>query len=162
MNAARIWRSWLQWSGQSLHCGMSPSSRSAIWRWHPHRKPVAEILCRKGAADCECRTDNHRKKLHCVAPLLTEEMSAQHPQLPRVAAGVGALAFGFGLELLRRNLLTRLAKPVRATPKLLPAQSIMDLKDALTPQSVRTQKLPKGYEIQETAIYISRVIRKVR
>lgn len=86
----------------------------------------------------------------------------QHPQLPRVAAGVGALAFGFGLELLRRNLLTRLAKPVRATPKLLPAQSIMDLKDALTPQSVRTQKLPKGYEIQETAIYISRVIRKVR
>ena len=73
----------------------------------------------------------------------------QHPQLPRVAAGVGALAFGFGLELLRRNLLTRLAKPGRATPKLLPAQSIMDLKDALTPQSVRTQKLPKGYEIQE-------------
>lgn len=86
----------------------------------------------------------------------------QHPQLPRVAAGVGALAVGFGLELLRRNLLARLAKPVRSVPKLLPAQSIMDLKDALTPQPTKTQKLPKGYEIQETAIYISRVIRKVR
>ena len=86
----------------------------------------------------------------------------QNPQLPRVAAGVGALAVGFGLELLRRNLLARLAKPMRAMPKLLPAQSIMDLKDALTSQPTRTQKLPRGYEVQETAIYISRVIRKVR
>src|SRR5579884_1587735 len=32
------------------------------------------------------------------------------PQLPRVAAGVGALAVGFGLELLRRSLLARLTR----------------------------------------------------
>jgi len=128
------------------------------------------MLCPQCRANCLADDEFCR---HCGANLTTPSRSLvpvtanlpavlQHPQLPRVAAGVGALAFGFGLELLRRNLLTRLAKPVRATPKLLPAQSIMDLKDALTPQSVRTQKLQKGYEIQETAIYISRVIRKVR
>ena len=85
-----------------------------------------------------------------------------HPQLPRVAAGVGALAVGFGLELLRRNLMSRLARPLRATPRLAPVQSLIDLKDSLAPQPAKTMKLPRGYEIQETTVYISRVIRRVR
>lgn len=128
------------------------------------------MLCPQCRAECRADDDFCRQ---CGADLTTPSKSLvpvtsnlptvlQHPQLPRVAAGVGALAVGFGLELLRRNLLARLAKPMRAAPKLLPAQSIMDLKDALTPQPDKTQKLPKGYEIQETAIYISRVIRRVR
>jgi hypothetical protein len=87
----------------------------------------------------------------------------QHPQLPRLAAGVGAVVFGLGLELLRRNLLGRLARPsLGAAPKLLPSPAIATLKETLMPPHARTLKLPKGYEIEETAIYVSRVIRRTR
>src|SRR6184192_435963 len=61
---------------------------------------------------------------HCGADLTTPSTSLvpSHinlpavigPQLPRVAAGVGALAVGFGLELLRRNLLARLTRSSRS------------------------------------------------
>src|SRR3989440_6703977 len=120
------------------------------------------MLCPQCRANCLADDEFCR---HCGANLTTPSRSLvpvtanlpavlQHPQLPRVAAGVGALAGGFGLELFRRNLLKRPAKTVRATPELLPAQAIMGLKDAFTPQSTRTKKIPKGYEIQKTAIYI--------
>ncbi len=85
---------------------------------------------------------------------------AQHPQLPRLAAGVGALAVGFGLELLRRNLLARLEKPVRSTSKALMPQTITGMKNAFTQQQTRTIKLPRGYRMEETAIYFNRVIRR--
>lgn len=84
---------------------------------------------------------------------------AQHPQLPRLAAGVGALAVGFGLELLRRNLLARLEKPVRSTSKALTPRTLMEMKNPFAQQQTRSIKLPKGYTIEETAIYVSRVIR---
>lgn len=87
---------------------------------------------------------------------------AQHPQLPRLAAGVGALAVGFGLELLRRNLVARLEKPVRTTSKALTPQTFMQMKNPFTQQQTRSMKLPKGYTIEETAIYVSRVIRRER
>jgi hypothetical protein len=85
---------------------------------------------------------------------------AQHPQLPRLAAGVGALAVGFGLELLRRNLLARLEKPVRSTSKALTPRAIMEMKNPFSQQQTRSIKLPKGYMIEETAIYMNRVIRR--
>jgi hypothetical protein len=85
---------------------------------------------------------------------------AQHPQLPRLAAGVGALAVGFGLELLRRNLLARLEKPVRTASKALSPQTMMKMADGFAQPQTRTMKLPKGYAIEETAIYINRVIRR--
>src|SRR5207245_7791187 len=44
-----------------------------------------------------------------------------NPQLPRLAAGVGALAVGAGLELLRRGLLARLARSSRSVADTLPA-----------------------------------------
>ncbi len=85
----------------------------------------------------------------------------QHPQLPRLAAGVGAVAFGFGLELLRRNLSARTTKSaLQNMNKLLPMQSLMGSSETLIPQQMKSLKLPKGYEIQETAIYVSRVIRR--
>ena len=118
--------------------------------------PADDDFCRQCGADLTLPS----KSLVPVTANLPAVL--QHPQLPRVVAGVGALAVGFGLELLRRNLLARLARPLRATPKLAPVQSIMDLKDSLAPQPAKTMKLPRGYEIQETRIYISRVIRRVR
>lgn len=82
----------------------------------------------------------------------------QHPQLPRVAAGVGALAVGVGIELLRRSLLTRLAKPSRAVANVLPL--VNGLQDILMPQNSKKMKLPKNYEVHETVVYMRRVIRR--
>jgi hypothetical protein len=84
----------------------------------------------------------------------------QHPQLPRLAAGVGALAVGVGLELLRRSLLARLEKPLRPAPKTLAPEMITGIKNTIAQQQTRSIKLPKGYTIEETAIYVSRVIRR--
>lgn len=83
-----------------------------------------------------------------------------NPQLPRVAAGVGALAFGFGLELLRRGVLARMTRPAHKATKLLPALTPGNLSDILKPQDSRPVKLPRGYEIHETVVYMSRVIRR--
>lgn len=84
----------------------------------------------------------------------------QNPQLPRsVAAGVGALALGVGLELLRRNLLSRLAPPApHPVERSLPVLS--GLKDLWQSQHERPLKPPKGYEVHETVIYMRRVIRR--
>lgn len=75
----------------------------------------------------------------------------------RVAAGVGALALGVGIELLRRNMLTRLL-PSRSVQRAVPGG--LDLKDAIFPRPDKTMKLPKGYEIHETVVYMTRIIRR--
>lgn len=80
----------------------------------------------------------------------------QHPQLPRVAAGVGALAIGVGIELLRRGWLTRLARSARPSTKMLPALA-PELFSSAKKQPV---KLPKGYAVHETMVYMSRVVRR--
>lgn len=81
-------------------------------------------------------------------------------QLPRkVAAGVGALAVGVGLELLRRNLLARLTQSApRSVEHALPALS--SVRDMLHPQDEKPLKPPKGYEVHETVVYMRRVIRR--
>ena len=128
------------------------------------------MLCPECRANCSTEDVFCR---HCGADLSIPSTSlvpitshlpaiAQHPQLPRLAAGVGALAVGFGLELLRRNLLARLEKPVRSASKALTPQSILGIKDAFSQQQTKTMKPPKGYAIEETAIYIHRVIRRVK
>jgi hypothetical protein len=71
---------------------------------------------------------------------------------------VGAIAVGVGLELLRRSLLTRLARPSRAVEHALP--TLTGLKDILMPQHNKPLKMPKGYEVQETMVYMRRVIRR--
>ena len=77
--------------------------------------------------------------------------------VPRgVAASVGAVAVGMGLELLRRGLLARLSPPSRSVESALPA--LTGIKDLLMPQN--NKKLPKGYEVHETVVYMRRVIRR--
>ena len=83
-----------------------------------------------------------------------------NPQLPRVAAGVGALAFGFGLELLRRGLLARMTRSTSKASKLLPALAPGSLRDLLSQPDNSPVKLPKGYEVHETVVYMSRIIRR--
>jgi hypothetical protein len=75
----------------------------------------------------------------------------------RVAAGVGALALGVGIELIRRNLLPRMVSG-RALRR--PLSVVPTLKDVISSQSGKTVKVPKGYEIHETVVYMTRVIRR--
>lgn len=121
--------------------------------------------CRAGCAaeDTFCRrcgTDLSVPSKSLV-PVQTRLPAVLHsPQLPRVAAGVGALAVGVGLELLRRGLLARLARPARTSAKLLPTLSPNNFRELFAPDEKRPIKLPKGYEVHETVIYMSRVIRR--
>jgi hypothetical protein len=44
--------------------------------------------------------------------------------------------------------------------QLLPASPVDGLKDILRPEGDKPVKLPKGYEIHETVVYLRRVIRR--
>lgn len=80
--------------------------------------------------------------------------------VPRgVAAGVGALALGMGIELLRRNMLSHLR--LRQVKKSsLSAIVLNGAKDMLFSQPNKSVKLPKGYELHETVVYMTRVVRR--
>jgi hypothetical protein len=126
------------------------------------------MLCPNCRADCSADDQYCRQ---CGADLTVPSTSLvtshsnlpavlNNPQLPRVAAGVGALAFGFGLELLRRGLLARMARSTRSASKFLPALASDSLRDILTQHDNKPVKLPRGYEIHETVVYMSRIIRR--
>ena len=112
---------------------------------------VDDLYCR------QCGTDLTVPSTSLVTTHSSLPAVLNNPQLPRVAAGVGALAVGFGLELLRRGLL---ARSTRKASKLLPALASGSLRDILTQQDNRPVRLPRGYEIHETVVYMSRVIRR--
>lgn len=84
--------------------------------------------------------------------------SVLQPRLPQLAAGVGAIAVGVGLELLRRGLLARAGKPSRVVKDVMPLAHRMQ--DVLFPQKEKPIKLPKHYEIEEMVVYMRRVIRR--
>jgi hypothetical protein len=82
-------------------------------------------------------------------------------QLPRkVAASVGAVALGVGIELVRRGLVARLLPATRLASSSLPV--LGGVKDILPSQSERPLKVPKGYVIDETIVIRRRVIRRER
>ncbi len=122
--------------------------------------PECHVKNEKDATYCRnCGADLQVKSKSLVPFKTNLPTLAASPQVSRgVAAGVGAIAVGVGLELLRRNLLARLVGG-RAVQQTLPA--LLDAKDALLPRSNKAAKVPKGYEVQETAVYIRRVIRRV-
>ena len=84
----------------------------------------------------------------------------QNSQLPRLAAGVGALALGVGIELLRRRLIARITRLPRSASNYISAPTVDAMREIFSPQGNQPLKLPKGYEIHETAVYFKRVIRR--
>jgi hypothetical protein len=122
-----------------------------------------------------CHADNSEDDLYChlcQADLTTPSKSLvtvhnrlptvlHNPQVPRVAAGVGAVAVGVGLELLRRSLLARTTQPPRLPqPVSNTLPTLHRLREVLFPQNEKQYKLPKNYEIEETVVYMKRVIRR--
>ncbi len=108
---------------------------------------------------CHCGADLALSSTGLVAMKKNLPAVWSNPALPRgVAAGVGAIAIGVGIELLRRSLLARLATPKGAVETALPV--LHGLKDLLLPQNEKPLKLTKGFEVQETIVYMRRVIRR--
>ena len=84
----------------------------------------------------------------------------QNSQLPRVAASVGAIALGVGLELLRRRFIARIPRIPRSASSYVSVPMVDTIREIFTTQGNKSLKLPKGYEIHETAVYFKRVIRR--
>ena len=123
---------------------LCPSCRAAC--------STSDLYCRNCGADLTTPSTS-------LVPVRTRLPAVfSSPQLPRVAAGVGALAVGAGLELLRRGLLARLARSSRSVADTLPA--IDGIRNLLPSQD--DKKLPRGYEVHETIVYMHRVIRRER
>ena len=121
----------------------------------------------------DCQTENSRNELYCrkcgadlTIPSTSLVVTAQNrlpvvlnnPQIPRVAAGVGAVAVGVGIELLRRSLMARLTPPPKPLNNTMPL--VNRLKDVLFPENEKKLKVPKKYEIEETVVYMRRIIRR--
>ena len=126
------------------------------------------MLCLNCHADCmandmychRCGTDLTLRSKSLVPTQSNLPTLLQSPQLPRLAAGVGALAFGVGLELLRRSLIARITRLPRSTSNYLSAPATDAMRDIFSMKGEKSLKLPKGYEIHETAVYFRRVIRR--
>ena len=111
-----------------------------------------DTYCSSCGADLTTRSTSVVPMQSSLPALFTKS-----PVSKNVAAGVGALAFGVGLELLRRNLLARL-QTNHAVDQSLPA--LTGIKDILFPQNSKPMKLPRGYEMQETIMVVRRVVRR--
>ena len=111
-----------------------------------------DVYCSKCGADLAVESTG-------LVPVEKHNLPALLYNLPvprGVAASVGAVAVGMGLELLRRGLIARLAPPAKSVESALPA--LTGVKDLFMPQN--TKKLRLGYEVHETVVYMRRVIRR--
>ena len=121
--------------------------------------------CRAGCMEDDiychrCGTDLTLSSKNLVPTQTRLPTRLQNSQLPRLAASVGALALGFGLELLRRRFLARITRLPRSASNYISAPTVDAMREIFSPQGNQPLKLPKGYEIHETAVYFKRVIRR--
>jgi hypothetical protein len=117
---------------------------------------------RSSQDDLYCRQCGADLTIHSTSLVLTTQNRLptvmNNPQIPRLAASVGAVAVGVGIELLRRSLIARVTPPSKTVSNTLPV--LNRLKDVLFPQNEKKYKLPKNYEIEETVVYMRRIIRR--
>jgi hypothetical protein len=123
--------------------------------------PNCHAECKVGDKQCyRCGTDLPLPP-KSIVPIPSNLPAILHnPQLPRLAAGVGALALGVGLELLRRSLLARMKSLPRSASNYLSTPAFDVMRDKFSTPDDKSLKLPRGYEMHETVIYLRRVIRR--
>ena len=113
-----------------------------------------DIYCHRCGADLTLSSKN-------LVPTQTRlPTRLQNSQLPRLAASVGALALGFGLELLRRRFLARITRLPHSASNYVSVPTVDAMREIFSSERDQPLKLPKGYEIHETAVYFKRVIRR--
>ena len=116
---------------------------------------AAESYCRRCGADVTIPST----MMVPVKPALPAVPERPSRAMTPAKAGATIVAVGVGYELLRWGLKFWLRKPIgRSLPALtaLPTLSnLVNLHSGNRPQ----QRLPKGYEVTETVIYMQRVIR---
>ncbi|HXZ03256.1 MAG TPA: hypothetical protein VEH81_00405 [Ktedonobacteraceae bacterium] len=113
-----------------------------------------DIYCRR------CGTDLTLSSKSVVSTKTHLPALLQNTQLPRLAASVGALALGVGLELLRRRLIARVPRVPHSASRYVPAPRVDTMQEIFSNHDNQPLKLPKGYEIHETVVYFKRVIRR--
>ncbi len=121
--------------------------------------------CRAGCMEDDiychrCGTDLTLSSKNLVPTQTRLPTRLQNSQLPRLAASVGALALGFGLELLRRRFLARITRLPHSASNYVSVPTVDAMREIFSSERDQSLKLPKGYEIHETAVYFKRVIRR--
>jgi|GEM_PF-434862 hypothetical protein len=123
--------------------------------------PVCEAPHRAGWRYCRrCGADMTISSTAVVPVKPTLPALPQRPSraLSPAAAGAGIVALGVGYELLRWGLRLWLKRPVgRALPVLSTLPTLGNLFN-LHAGTKQKQRLPKGYQITETVVYMRRVI----
>src|SRR5260221_1826771 len=105
--------------------------------------PSCRAECLADDVSCQrCGADLKSSSQSLVPAQANLPTILHHPQLPRLAAGVGALAVGFGLELVRRNLVARIMRSPRAFTSYVPAPAFDGLPDVFLLQGGNSIELP--------------------
>ena len=121
--------------------------------------------CRAGCMEDDiychrCGTDLTLTSKNLVPTQTRLPTRLQNSQLPRLAASIGALALGVGLELLRRRFLARITRMPRSASNYVSVPRVDAMREIFSTERNEPLKLPRGYEIHETAVYFKRVIRR--
>lgn len=124
-------------------CPVCEASHRAGWRY-----------CRRCGADMKIPITS----VVPVKPALPALPQRTSRALSPAAAGAGIVALGVGYELLRWGLRLWLKRPVgRALPVLSALPTLSNLFNLHT-GAKQKQRLPKGYQVTETVVYMRRVI----
>lgn len=112
-----------------------------------------DVYCRSCGADVAVPSTDL-----VVTPANLPAVIANSPISRSVAAGVGALVLGVGLEFLRRSVLARLTQSASRIDASLPLFS--GVRETLLPQRRRWFQPVGDYHIDEIVVYRRRIIRR--